>query len=108
MLSGSICPVCGKEFFPTPEHVYRAGKGIRTIFFCSWSCLNRKDEAKHTPKKGKRRNIVIIQCTQDGKFIKEWESAKEIASVLGLNEALIRQACRKQMKHKGYRWKYKE
>ncbi len=34
-LAGRICPVCKKEFYPTPDHVYKYGGRI----VCTWHCL---------------------------------------------------------------------
>lgn len=39
------CPVCGKIFVPSPEHVYHDGKKK----VCSWNChveAERRKEAK--------------------------------------------------------------
>lgn len=52
-----ICPVCGKEFVPAPEHVYRSdftkkeakklGKDDAfTSLVCSWHCV--REHEKHT------------------------------------------------------------
>jgi hypothetical protein len=62
-LVGRICPVCGKEFFPTPEHVYKIyffRKGY--VLTCSYSCHRKikavserlKEEAKQEDKRKKR------------------------------------------------------
>ena len=51
---GAICPVCGKEFFPYPQHVYRRPTGMRV---CSYSCM-LKAQAIEVPKKGRVRYTV--------------------------------------------------
>lgn len=38
-----VCPQCGKEFYRTAEHVYKAavkvGRQSQQRYFCSWHCL---------------------------------------------------------------------
>lgn len=37
-LRSAWCPICGKEFFPTPEHVYRDGRLKYARPVCSYHC----------------------------------------------------------------------
>lgn len=52
---------------------------------------------------------VVIQLDLNGNFIKEYKSAKEVESVLGIKMKSISSACRGECKTLfGYRWIYKE
>ena len=35
-----ICPVCGKEFFPGPDWVYKNFEGI----YCTWGCKRKREK----------------------------------------------------------------
>ena len=100
-LEGTICPVCGKEFFPYPEHVYSAS-GKR---YCSWTCFTHRSEGKQRRKKYK----TVEQYTLDGVFIRAFDSVNQAAEFMGCCANTIRDACRgkteKALKHV---WKYKE
>lgn len=52
----SKCPVCGKQFIPTSQHVYKdKRKGHKNV--CSWTCVlqsERLHEAALKSKKNKR------------------------------------------------------
>lgn len=100
MIEGTICPVCGKEFFPFPEHAYKAG-GKR---YCSWTCLNHRNDGK-----AGRRYKAVEQYTLDGVFVKKFESANKAAEIMGCCPETIREVCRgKEKKALGFVWKYKE
>lgn len=50
------CPVCGKPFRHTPEHVYRIGK---RRFVCSWTCqrkIEREEEAKRAARSAEKEH----------------------------------------------------
>ncbi len=38
-LSEVKCPVCGKEFIPAPQHVYKLIKGSKKQFVCTYKCM---------------------------------------------------------------------
>lgn len=47
-----ICPVCGKEFVPAPDHVYKVTKSGAPV--CSYHCMmdaRRKRDARRKKKK---------------------------------------------------------
>ena len=44
------CPICGKKFYPLPEHVYTRYRNGEWLKFCSWTCF-RKDEKDHEVRK---------------------------------------------------------
>ena len=100
-LEGTICPKCGKEFFPYPEHVYTAKKKR----YCSWSCFNHRDEAKRVRV---YKSKMVQQFTLDGKLIREFKSVNQAAEYMGCSAQTIRNACNgKTMKSPKFIWKYK-
>ena len=47
-----VCPVCGKEFIPAPQHVYKVTKWSPPV--CSYHCMmdgRRKRDARRQKKK---------------------------------------------------------
>lgn len=38
------CPVCGKNFIPAPEHVYRIRKNKNYVLVCSWRCVRSHEK----------------------------------------------------------------
>lgn len=51
----------------------------------------------------------VLQLTESGKIIKEWNSLQQAANVLGLNPGSIWRVCNGLRKtHGGYRWVYKD
>lgn len=66
-----------------------------------------KIEKQIDPYKKKER-MKIIQLSKDGKFIREWNSAKKAADECGLKYRSIQGVCRGKAKtYSGYSWKYK-
>ena len=98
MIEGTICPNCGKEFFPFPEHAYKAN-GKR---YCSWTCLNHRNDSK------KRIYKVVEQYTLDGEFVRSFESVNKASEYMGCCPNTIRDVCRgKTKKALKFVWKYK-
>ena len=57
---------------------------------------------------GKKNAIPILQFSKDGALIKEWPSAKEAESQLGIARSNICACCKGRHKHTGgFVWKYK-
>ena len=51
----------------------------------------------------------ILQYSKSGEFIREWQGAREIERVLGINNSNIIQCCKGRYKSAGgFIWKYKE
>lgn len=53
----NICPICGKEFYPHPEWVYRMNYGM--TYVCSYKCTleaERRQEA--SAKEARRKNRI--------------------------------------------------
>ena len=98
-LEGTICPKCGKEFFPYPEHVYKAGSKR----YCSWTCFNHRSERK--AKKYK----AVEQYTLEGVFVRYFDSVNQAAETMGCCPKTIRDVCTGKTKSalKSI-WKYKE
>lgn len=103
MLEGKNCAKCGREFFPTPEHVYTAGKSPRKKYYCSWTCFNHRNERAKT--KGYRCKAVG-QYTLDGVFIRRFDSANKAAEFMGIAPETVRNACRGKVKKPKFIWKY--
>ena len=100
MLDGTICPKCGKEFFPYPEHAYKVGSKR----YCSWTCLNHRNDGIQ-----KKSLKIVEQYTLNGVFVREFESAAKAAEFVNGSTNRIRDACRgKCEKAYKFRWKYKE
>ena len=59
-----ICPVCGKEFLPTEEWVYkRAGKRL-----CSYTCMRKYD---------KEHEALVAQHRKAGAALKKARRAEK-------------------------------
>ena len=54
------CPVCGKEFLPAPQHVYKLAGGKRLV--CSYSCelrsMREREEKKKKQRSDKQMNAI--------------------------------------------------
>lgn len=102
-MEGSICPKCGKEFFPYPEHVYKYGKQR----WCSWTCFNHRNDGKNRAGKG-WSGKVVQQYTLDGELIREFKSVNKAADYMGCCANTIRKACVGETKMaRKFIWKYK-
>lgn len=44
-MNETACPICGKLFYPSAEHVYKIISGNRVTKLCSWTCFNKKKGA---------------------------------------------------------------
>ena len=100
--NGNICPICKKEYFPTPDWVYKDGLGKR---YCSWSCLNKSRKLKN--RKGLK---AVAQYTTEGELVRVYESATQAAERMGCSPSYIWNACRGTYNHYalGYIFKYAE
>jgi hypothetical protein len=60
---------------------------------------------KNTKVKNKK---PIIQYSLDGKFIQEWDSAKDASIIIGCSPSPITACCKEKQKTcYGFKWKYK-
>lgn len=102
------CPVCGKEFYPGPDWVYKDmdARG-HPIIYCSWKCLRVVEKMKEKIRR-KYKHRRIEQYTLDNKFVREYESAQDAAEMIGGTDMGIYDACRLSKKYKKYLWRYKK
>lgn len=119
-----ICPVCGKEVFPTIYWVYKDTGG----WYCSWTCYRKSPHKKYDadfdgvtqeydPNFGgekvvKKRNShlykEIEQLTLDGELVATHRYSVDAMNAVGAKcEESVREACRTGKKYKGYLWRYK-
>ncbi len=104
------------EFIREWEHAYSAEKELNIP---RGNILNNcKGKIKYTggfiwtyKKEGKNKKLPnsskIIQYDKDGRFIKVWNSPREIEENTGIFSTSITQCCRYKLKLVGgYRWKY--
>lgn len=52
------CPICGKTFYPTPEHAYR-DKRSPYKKVCSWGCVRKSERLKEANKQRNSRKRVV-------------------------------------------------
>lgn len=52
------CSLCGKEFYRClgNDYAYKTVKRMKTLYFCSWSCL-RKAQTNAEDKKKRKQKI---------------------------------------------------
>ena len=100
MLNGHHCPVCGKEFFPTYEWVYKDLENI----YCSWSCYRTKNKDRKTA--GNYNYKKVAQYTKDKKLIKIHDTILDAAVEVNGIYPGIASACREKWVYKGYLWRY--
>lgn len=97
MLEGSYCKTCGKEFFPTPLHVYKDTRGV----YCCWTCYNHRAS--------KKKGIYAYRVERydlEGNFLDIYDSADIAAEAFGIIGRYIQKACREGTPYGGYLWKY--
>ena len=59
--------------------------------------------------RNERVSKKILQYSKSGEFIREWQGAREVERVLGIDNSHINACCRgKQKSAYGFIWKYKE
>lgn len=65
------------------------------------------DREEHDKLHCEERKIKVYQYTIDGRLIKVWNSATEVARELGLNQSHIWGCCNNKRKtHGGFKWSY--
>lgn len=98
-----ICPVCGKEFFPGPDWVYKDIDGV----YCTWGC-KRKNEKNLTETVGRYKYKPVEQLSLDGEVVAEYPCAYDASAAIDCSLNYLRYACLKNLKYKGYIWRYKK
>lgn len=82
------CPICGKPFSPTVQHIYKAGKAANRKFVCSYTCQRAWEKNPDVLKKGikKRRsegnNKVAVRVVETGEV---FDSILACAKGLGIS-----------------------
>ena len=95
----AYCVACGKEFYPTPEHVYKDSKGQ----YCCWTCFNHRNDGKET------RWRQVEKCDLDGDVISIYQSAGKAAEYnYGCTSKGIIKAINSGKPYKGFIWRYKK
>jgi hypothetical protein len=90
-----VCVICGKEYEPSASK-RKTGK------VCSKECKTELDKI-HAAKRKK----PISQFTLDDKFVKTWDSAREVQNELGFCESNINKCLKGNIKTAyGYKWEY--
>ncbi len=84
------CPICGKEFYTTPLHVYKDSSGKK---LCSWSCLC-KYRKQYEAEIQDRRDKNIRKFKINGEYL----TVKQIAEKAGLSKSTINSRIRLGMK----------
>jgi len=83
-------------------------KGV-ALGLCSYD--PKKIMRENGKRNSEKRSKKITQLNQDGKFLKVWDSAKDVESKIGIKQNNIRAVCRKDKNQTiagGYKWMYKE
>jgi hypothetical protein len=96
----SYCPLCKKEFYPTPMWVYK----LRQRRYCSYHCFREAQGALQYAYKYK----PVEQYTLDGELVKTFRNAAQAAEHINCSDKSIRVACTKKTELKGYLWRYKK
>jgi len=73
----------------------------------------RKDKGvsrtSHIEKVVKAKSKPVLQLDMEGNFIKEWNSGKEAATLLGFKQSNINACCNGKInKYKGFMWEFKK
>ena len=97
MLEPYFCKKCGKEFYPTPEHVYKDYTGL----YCCWTCFDYHRQNKHYRRKP-------VEVLEKGEVVGRYPSAVIAAKTFDVSEESIKKACRNNRTYKGYQWRYAE
>lgn len=88
------CPVCGKEFERLSTHY---GK----VVTCSKKCMGEWFQMHSTSKR------KINQYALNGRYIRQWDSATDIANAFNASASSICLCCRhKSSKSHQYIWRY--
>lgn len=100
-LMPKICPVCGKEFYPAPMHVYKAGDKLA----CSYSCaVMYRRLAEEKPN---RRSKTVAQYSMDGTLLATYLSVSKAQKSTGINSSCIADAARGVTASAGgFIWRY--
>ena len=104
MITGFVdrtCPICGRNFIPAPEHVYKVlGKKV-----CTWTCMLKGE--REIEKKPNMKNKMVDMVSMDGTVIRTFSSAAEAQRQTGYTSQNILRCCRGEREsYCGYKWQY--
>lgn len=101
MLTPKLCSVCGKEFYPAPMHVYKAGNKLA----CSYSCaVMYRHFAERKPN---RRSKTVAQYSMDGTLLATYPSVSNAQKSTGIDSGGIAEAARGVTASAGgFVWRY--
>lgn len=101
------CPVCGREFRPTPEWHWRHGE----VLFCRYHCYLKREKilAERNQKMRAYRSIGVRRYDRDGGLLTAYESVEDAAKDVGVPRSVIRAYCNKKAPDPtGARWEYEK
>lgn len=90
-----VCPICKKEFFPAPYHVYKDARTHHGALVCSYSCMTESERIRDGKRKPRKRDPETYHdCRGHRLYTAEEEarifellgqgvSYREIARILG-------------------------
>lgn len=55
-MESEICPCCGKEFVPAPQHSYKVKIGRGDTLVCSYSCVRFWEKEQENSRKRRKKN----------------------------------------------------
>ena len=94
------CPVCGKEFVPTSQWVYRD----RVAWFCSYGCKRQAELRKEKLLNGKRRmqrRLTPKEVDRVLSLIRKGVAIQEIMVDAGVTESAVRYYIKKMARAEG-------
>ena len=103
-----------EAFIPNPENKPQINhingcKDCNIISNLEW--VNNSENQLHAVKNGLKPTKRVKQYSLEGKYIRTWDSIREIERELGLKHQNVSKCCKKQKWYKtagGYIWKFEE
>ena len=106
--------IVAQVFLPNPQNLPqinhknedKTDNNANNLEWCTAKYNN--NYGTHNQRSAEKRSKPVLQYTKDGKFVKEWKSARDIERNLGYNSGYISSCCNGKFKS-AYRfvWKYK-
>ena len=110
----SVHRLVAQAFIPNPDNLPQVNhkdedKSNNCVSNLEW--ITPKDNCNYGTRNRKvalSKNKPVLQLSLEGDLIREWESASEVARVLGYNQGDICNCCNNKLKtaHK-FKWSYK-
>lgn len=110
----SVHRLVAEAFIPNPDNLKEVNhkdedKTNNTVGNLEW--VSSKDNCNYGTRNRKialSKNKPVLQLSLEGDFIKEWESANEVARVLGYSQSNICNCCNNKRKTAyKFKWTYK-